>query len=77
MLDEPYGELDVDGFALVDSLLQRLRAEGRTVLMSTHLLERGRELCDEAVALEQGRLVWAGRAADLPLPDRWSEKGAA
>jgi heme exporter protein A len=77
MLDEPYGELDVDGFALVDSLLQRLRAEGRTVLMSTHLLERGRELCDEALALEQGRLVWAGQASDLPLPERWSEKGAA
>jgi heme exporter protein A len=74
MLDEPYGELDVDGFALVDGLLQRLRAEGRTVLMSTHLLERGRELCDEAVALEQGRLVWAGPAADLPLPEVWSER---
>jgi heme exporter protein A len=74
MLDEPYGELDVEGFALVDRQLQRLRAEGRTVLMSTHLLERGRELCDEAVALEQGRLVWTGAAAELPLPGVWSER---
>ena len=41
LLDEPYGELDVDGFALVDGLLESMRAEGRTVLMSTHLLERG------------------------------------
>ncbi|HET8647958.1 MAG TPA: heme ABC exporter ATP-binding protein CcmA [Vicinamibacteria bacterium] len=68
LLDEPYGELDSDGFALVDRLLVRLRDEGRTVLMSTHLLERGRELCDEAFQLEQGRLVWAGPAADLPQP---------
>jgi ABC-type multidrug transport system ATPase subunit len=74
MLDEPYGELDVEGFALVDALLQRLHAERRTVLMATHLLERGRELCDEAVVLEQGRLVWTGAAGELPMPDQWSER---
>lgn len=68
LLDEPYGELDVEGFALVDGLLQQLRAQGRTVLMSTHLMERGRELCDEALSLEQGRLVWTGPAADVPVP---------
>jgi len=79
LLDEPYGELDVDGFALVDSLLESMRAEGRTVLMSTHLLERGREMCEHAVALEGGRLTWAGPSADMPLPSSWSERqrGAA
>jgi heme exporter protein A len=74
MLDEPYGELDVEGFALVDALLARLHAERRTVLMATHLLERGRDLCDEAMVLEQGRLVWTGPAAELPMPDQWSER---
>jgi heme exporter protein A len=68
LLDEPYGELDVEGFALVDGLLERLRTKGRTVLMSTHLMERGREMCDEAISLEQGRLVWTGPAAEVPLP---------
>jgi heme exporter protein A len=74
MLDEPYGELDVEGFALVDGLLERLHAERRTVLMATHLLERGRDLCDQALVLEQGHLVWTGRAAELPMPDQWSER---
>ena len=74
MLDEPYGELDVEGFALVDALLERLHAERRTVLMATHLLERGRELCDEAVVLEEGRLAWTGPAAELPMPGQWSER---
>jgi heme exporter protein A len=68
LLDEPYGELDVEGFALVDGLLERQREKGRTVLMSTHLMERGREMCDEALSLEQGRLVWRGPAAEVPLP---------
>ena len=79
LLDEPYGELDVDGFALVDGLLESMRAEGRTVLMSTHLLERGRELCEHAVALEAGRLTWAGPSADMPQHSAWSERqrGAA
>jgi heme exporter protein A len=73
LLDEPYGELDADGFALVDRLLERLRGEGRTVLMSTHLLERGRELCDLALSLEEGRVVWSGPAALLPLPAAGAE----
>jgi heme exporter protein A len=79
LLDEPYGELDVDGFALVDRLLEHLHAEGRTVIMSTHLLERGRELCDQAVTLEEGRVAWSGPAGELPLPAAGGERahGAA
>jgi len=66
LLDEPYGELDPAGFRWVDDLLSRLRGEGRTVLMATHLVERGRALCDFAVALEAGRLAYAGPAAQAP-----------
>jgi heme exporter protein A len=66
LLDEPYGELDPPGFRMVDRLLGRLRQTGRTVLMSTHLLERGADLCDEGLILEAGRVAWAGSAGDLP-----------
>jgi heme exporter protein A len=66
LLDEPYGQLDPPGFRLVDSLLDRLRRRGATVLMATHLLERGSELCDLGVVLEEGRLQWFGPAAQLP-----------
>jgi heme exporter protein A len=66
LLDEPYGQLDPPGFRLVDGLLRRLKDSGRTVLMATHLLERGGAVCDQAVVLEQGRLVWSGPAAQVP-----------
>jgi heme exporter protein A len=65
LLDEPYGELDPPGFRLVDGVLERLKRAGATILMATHLLERGRELCDQAIVLEEGRLVWSGAAAQL------------
>jgi heme exporter protein A len=68
LLDEPYGELDPAGFALLDRVLDEQRARGATVLIATHLLEHGRALCDQAITLDEGRLVWSGAAADLPAP---------
>jgi ABC-type multidrug transport system ATPase subunit len=68
-LDEPNGQLDPPGFRLMDRVLCRLRESGASVLLATHLLERGRALCDEAICLEEGRLIWAGRASDLPEDD--------
>ena len=68
MLDEPYGHLDPAGFQLVDRVLQRLRGQGVTVLFATHLLRRGQAMCDRALVLDSGRLIFAGPAAELPEP---------
>ena len=51
---------------LLDRVLGELRAAARTVLVATHLLERGRALCDQALVLEGGRLAWSGPAAEAP-----------
>lgn len=68
LLDEPYGELDPAGFALLDRVLDEQKRRGVTVLLATHLLDHGRALCDEAITLEDGRLVWSGPASRLPEP---------
>jgi ABC-type multidrug transport system ATPase subunit len=34
--------------------------------MATHLVDRGRALCDRALLLEEGRLAWSGPAALMP-----------
>jgi heme exporter protein A len=65
MLDEPYGQLDPPGFKLVDGLIASLRERGVTVLIATHLLERGASLADLAIVLEAGRLAWTGPAREL------------
>ena len=66
LLDEPYGELDPPGFALLDRVIAELRSRAATVIMATHLVERGRALCDHALLLEEGRLAWSGEAALMP-----------
>ena len=66
MLDEPYAQLDPAGFKLIDRLFERMRDRGTTVLLSTHLLDRGAAMCEEGMLLRDGRLIWSGRAADLP-----------
>ncbi|HEY8231430.1 MAG TPA: heme ABC exporter ATP-binding protein CcmA [Vicinamibacteria bacterium] len=67
LLDEPYGELDPPGFELLDGVIAELRARGATVVMATHLVEHGRRLCDRALLLDEGQLVWSGPAAEMPL----------
>jgi heme exporter protein A len=66
LLDEPYGELDPPGFRLVDGVLDQLRRRGATVLMATHLVDRGREHCDRALVLSGGGVAWDGPARQLP-----------
>lgn len=66
LLDEPYGQLDPPGFQFVDRLIPDLIARGKTILMASHMLEKGAELCHDGIALERGRLVWSGKAAQLP-----------
>lgn len=62
MLDEPYGQLDPQGFALVDDVVRELKSRGTTVLIATHQLERGSQLADLALHLEQGRVQSFGAA---------------
>ena len=55
-LDEPYAQLDPAGFDLVDDVVSKLKADGATVLIATHQLERTGRLADAALHLEGGRL---------------------
>jgi heme exporter protein A len=66
LLDEPYGQLDPEGFALVDEVVRELKSRGTTVLMATHQVERGTGLADAALFLEAGRVAAAAPAAGQP-----------
>jgi heme exporter protein A len=57
LLDEPFGELDPAGIQLVERLISELRAQNRTVVVSTHFVEHGRALCDVRLHLDNGRAL--------------------
>ena len=57
MLDEPFGQLDPAGFALVEEVVGELKKQGATVLLATHQVERVDSFSDMAITLEAGRIV--------------------
>ena len=65
ILDEPANGLDPAGIAWLREFLRALAAEGRTVLISSHVLSEVQRTVDEVVVLARGRLVRQGRLADL------------
>ncbi|RFU85667.1 ATP-binding cassette domain-containing protein [Streptomyces triticagri] len=64
MLDEPSNGLDPEGIIWIRELLRRLAAEGRTVLVSSHLMNETATFADQLVVLGRGRLL-----ADTPMRD--------
>lgn len=65
LLDEPLNGLDPDGIAWVRLTLRRLASEGRTVLLSSHVLAEVATTVDDVVVIEQGRLMAAMPLAEL------------
>ena len=65
VLDEPTNGLDVLATRGLRRFLQRLRAEGRCVLFSTHIMQEVAALCDRVVIIARGRVVAQGTADEL------------
>jgi ABC-2 type transport system ATP-binding protein len=57
--------LDPMGRREVRDLIQQLRAEGKTVFFSTHILSDAEALCDRVAVIHQGELRGVGAVADL------------
>ncbi|MEE4022997.1 ABC transporter ATP-binding protein [Gordonia sp. PKS22-38] len=64
-LDEPTAGLDAHARILVWELIDRLRSDGVSVLLTTHLMDEAEELADNVVIIDNGRVVASGTPADL------------
>jgi len=65
MFDEPINGLDVDGVLWIRALLRRLADEGRTVLVSSHLMSEMQQTADRLVVIGRGRLIADTTTDDL------------
>ena len=65
LLDEPANGLDPQGMRWLRQILSALAAEGRAVLVSSHVLAEVEQTVDEVVVIADGRLIAQGPLADI------------
>ncbi|MFQ5914288.1 MAG: ABC transporter ATP-binding protein [Nitrospinota bacterium] len=71
-LDEPFTGLDRSGARMLMEVLIRLREGGRTLVLATHELERGLDLCHEVFILRRGKVRYASPRSGIE-PERFAE----
>jgi ABC-2 type transport system ATP-binding protein len=64
-LDEPTDGVDPVGRREIRELMERLKAEGKTIFLNSHLLGEVEQVCDRVAILQKGQLARQGTVADL------------
>ena len=64
-LDEPTTGLDPQARLEIRDLVQELRAENRTIVMTTHYIEEAERLCDRVAIIEGGKIIAIGSPREL------------
>ena len=65
ILDEPMNGLDPGGILEFRTMIGELVTEGRTVFLSSHLLDEVEKTCEAAAVIDQGRLIAQGSISEL------------
>jgi ABC-2 type transport system ATP-binding protein len=66
LLDEPANGLDPEGIRWLRMLLRHLSGQGKTILISSHMLSEVEQTVDDVVIIANGRLIRQGAINDLP-----------
>ncbi len=64
-LDEPTTGLDPQARRNLWALVKRIRAQGKTILLTTHYMEEAYELCDEIAIMDHGKIITRGSPKTL------------
>src|SRR5690625_469749 len=67
ILDEPANGLDPEGIRWMRLFLRHLASEGRTILLSSHILGEVQQTVDDLVVIRRGELVFSGTPGDLEV----------
>lgn len=65
ILDEPFSGLDPLNMELLKDMVLDLKAQGTTVIFSTHQMEQAQRLCDELMLINRGRCLISGTIEDI------------
>jgi ABC-2 type transport system ATP-binding protein len=64
-LDEPSTGLDPQARHNLWNLVQQIKKEGKTIILTTHYMEEAQYLCDEIAIMDSGKIITRGSPADL------------
>ena len=64
-LDEPTAGLDVEGRLSLHEQIQRLKSNGKTIVLASHDMAEVETLCDRIAILNNGKIVFCGTASEL------------
>src|SRR5690606_27983362 len=67
ILDEPFNGLDLESSILLSEIIHRLKALGKTILISSHIFSTLRDVCDTILVLNNGRFEDKTSKADFDL----------
>jgi len=65
ILDEPSTGLDPQARRNLWDLIQQIKKEGKTIILTTHYMEEGQYLCDEIAIMDYGKIIAHGKPAEL------------
>jgi len=65
ILDEPTTGLDPQSRSLLWEKVRALKAQGKTIILTTHYMDEAEKLCDRLVIMERGRIIREGHPRDL------------
>ncbi len=65
VFDEPTNGLDPVGIAEIRALIRKLSAEGKTIIMASHLLDEVEKVCTHVAILKKGTLITSGHVNDI------------
>jgi ABC-2 type transport system ATP-binding protein len=68
VMDEPFAGLDPANLDLVRDIILRMRAAGKTIILSTHIMEQAETLCDRILLIHRGEKVLDGSLDEIRAP---------
>ncbi len=65
VLDEPFSGLDPINTELLKDIILEMKAKGKVIILSTHLMDYAEKLCDNVAMIHEGKIILEGKLAEL------------
>ena len=76
ILDEPTNGLDPEGMVEVRQIIQKIAAQGKTIILASHLLDEVEKICSHVAIIKQGKLLATGAVGAILSDQPTIEAGA-